>query len=129
MGTVTSTCTGCGSAVFSRQKRCFVCGTALEPWERWALQVIRAGGEARTYLPVGPETMVGRSIDNDVCVEEPRVSRRQARLVWTETGARVEECSATNPTRVAGVPIGKTADVLPGVDITVSGATLRVTSR
>lgn len=55
-------------------------------------------------LPRGT-TLVGRSLECHLTIEDPLVSRRHARIVVTDTGAHVEDLSSRNGVKVNGAPI------------------------
>jgi predicted component of type VI protein secretion system len=55
-------------------------------------------------LPHG-ETVLGRSADANLTIEDPLVSRLHARIVIDEAGARVEDLESRNGVRVNGVII------------------------
>jgi hypothetical protein len=55
-------------------------------------------------LPVGG-TIIGRSLDCHLTLEDPLVSRRHARIVVDETGARIEDMGSRNGVRVNGAVI------------------------
>jgi hypothetical protein len=55
-------------------------------------------------LPQGG-TIIGRSLDCHLTLEDPLVSRRHARIVVDETGARIEDMGSRNGVRVNGAPI------------------------
>ncbi len=52
-----------------------------------------------------PEVRVGRSLDNDVSLEDISLSRHHARFRWTKTGVGVEDLGSRNGTLVNGVAI------------------------
>jgi hypothetical protein len=55
-------------------------------------------------LPHGA-TVIGRSLDCNLTIEDPLVSREHARIVIDETGERVEDMGSRNGVRVNGVQI------------------------
>jgi hypothetical protein len=55
-------------------------------------------------LPQGG-TIIGRSLDCHLTLEDPLVSRRHARIVVDETGARIEDMGSRNGVRVNGAVI------------------------
>jgi hypothetical protein len=69
-------------------------------------------------------TVVGRSAEADVVIDESTVSRRHAAvLVRAGTGA-IENLSATNPTRLNGVPLAGSAKLADGDVMTVGNVAL-----
>jgi hypothetical protein len=55
-------------------------------------------------LPYG-ETVLGRSADANLTIEDPLVSRRHARIVVDESGGRIDDLDSRNGVRVNGVLI------------------------
>lgn len=55
-------------------------------------------------LPRGT-TLVGRSLDCHLTIEDPLVSRRHARIVVTDGGAHIEDLGSRNGVKVNGAPI------------------------
>ncbi len=55
-------------------------------------------------LPFG-ETVLGRSAEANLTIEDPLVSRIHARIVINESGGRVEDLGSRNGVRVNGAPI------------------------
>jgi hypothetical protein len=55
-------------------------------------------------LPQGV-TIIGRSLDCNLTLEDPLVSRRHARIVADATGARIEDLDSRNGVRVNGVAV------------------------
>jgi hypothetical protein len=55
-------------------------------------------------LPRGT-TLVGRSLDCHLTIEDPLVSRRHARIVVTDSGAHIEDLGSRNGVKVNGAPI------------------------
>jgi hypothetical protein len=55
-------------------------------------------------LPRG-STVIGRSLDCHLTIEDPLVSRRHARIVVTDTGAHVEDLGSRNGVKVNGAAI------------------------
>jgi len=55
-------------------------------------------------LPRGT-TLIGRSLDCHLTIEDPLVSRRHARIVVTDTGAHIEDLGSRNGVKVNGAPI------------------------
>jgi hypothetical protein len=58
-------------------------------------------------LPRGV-TVIGRSLDCHLTIEDPLVSRRHARIVVTEAGAQIEDLGSRNGVKVNGAAIKQT---------------------
>jgi hypothetical protein len=58
-------------------------------------------------LPRGT-TLVGRSLDCHLTIEDPLVSRRHARIIVTDTSAHIEDLGSRNGVKVNGAPISQT---------------------
>src|SRR5580658_8245738 len=71
-------------------------------------------GQHYSFAP-GTTVRVGRSSDNDVVVNDPTVSRRQAQLSWESTGW-VWQNAGQAPTFLAGQPVAR-FNVGPLVDV------------
>jgi hypothetical protein len=55
-------------------------------------------------LPLG-STVIGRSLDCNLTIEDPLVSRQHARIVIDDEGGVVEDLSSRNGVRVNGIPV------------------------
>ena len=71
------------------------------------------------------ELSVGRHHSCDVRFENPRVSRRHARLVFRDGVWIAQDLGSTNGTFLNGVKIGR-CRILPGDDISFAGERVRV---
>jgi hypothetical protein len=62
--------------------------------------VVRSGGgrSGETFRPSGPRTMIGRSPECDVFLDDVTVSRRHALLVQEEHGFKIEDQGSLNGT-------------------------------
>ncbi len=78
-------------------------------------------------LPVRGELIVGRGSSADVDIDEPRASRRHARLRVGD-GITIEDLGSVNGTRVRGrkLEAGKPMAVSPGEAIAIGGIVLMV---
>jgi DNA-binding NtrC family response regulator len=78
-------------------------------------------------LPARGEVIVGRGSEADVRLEEPRASRRHARLVLGDD-IRVEDLDSANGTRVRGrrLEVGKPVVVAAGEAISIGALVLMV---
>jgi hypothetical protein len=75
-------------------------GTEKEKLVRYRLRFVLQ----ELDLPQGG-TIIGRSLDCHLTLEDPLVSRRHARIVVDETGARIEDMGSRNGVRVNGAVI------------------------
>jgi hypothetical protein len=64
-------------------------------------------------LPRGV-TVIGRSLDCHLTIEDPLVSRRHARIVVGEGGAQIEDLSSRNGVKVNGAPIAQATTLRNG---------------
>jgi hypothetical protein len=78
-----------------------------------------AVGERRVPLTASPVSL-GRSLDNDVVVEHPRVSRRHAQLRQREGRWWLIDLGSANGTAVNDQPVSEAA-LLPGDVISLAG--------
>ncbi|MBV9949886.1 MAG: FHA domain-containing protein [Myxococcales bacterium] len=62
----------------------------------------------------GGITVIGRSLDCNLTIEDPLVSRHHARIVIDDAGARVEDLNSRNGVRVNGVPIREPTSLRDG---------------
>ena len=77
--------------------------------ERPCLEVVRGREEGRLLWPRGARVVLGRGDDLDITLEEDGVSRRHARLIFTEEGiVNLQDLGSTNGTFVNGAPIDAT---------------------
>jgi pSer/pThr/pTyr-binding forkhead associated (FHA) protein len=76
-------------------------------------------------LPITADSvLLGRNEDNDVVLDDPRVSRYHARIVWTGKDYRIEDVASTNGTwlngeRVTGPMLLKDGDLIQLGDVTL----------
>jgi RsiW-degrading membrane proteinase PrsW (M82 family) len=71
------------------------------------------------------ETVIGRSLDSDVVLLDPTVSREHARLVYSDRGWCVQNLTAQNAVRVNGEQVaGGTSITLHPQDVLVLGSTM-----
>jgi len=63
--------------------------------------VVMTGKEiAHRYLLAKSEMVIGRALDADIVLEDNRASRRHARILTLDNGARLEDLNSTNGTYV-----------------------------
>ncbi len=68
-------------------------------------------GEA---LPLKPENTLGRDRTNDICLPDPSVSHRHARIYYRNRNWWVEDLNSTNGTAVNGRRLERPGVVVPG---------------
>jgi pSer/pThr/pTyr-binding forkhead associated (FHA) protein len=86
----------------------------------------RGASPARRYSLRGLAVTIGRGKDNDLVVQDPRVSRQHARLIWDGSHYVIQDLSSLNGTRVDGLPLsapqrlrnGDQIELAPGVALT-----------
>ncbi|MCA0437033.1 MAG: FHA domain-containing protein [Actinobacteria bacterium] len=89
---------------------------------------VMAGPDAGLILPLpdGP-TILGRGSGAALCLADPGLSRRHARLVVARDGVTIADLGTANGTAVDGVPIGSVPRPLPpGLPVTVSSTVLHL---
>jgi len=65
-------------------------------------------------FPIPPEATVGRDRSNEVCLPDPSVSLRHARLYYQGRSWWVEDLNSTNGTFINGRRLERPGVVLPG---------------
>ncbi|MFC9896121.1 BTAD domain-containing putative transcriptional regulator [Nocardia sp. NPDC127579] len=80
----------------------------------------------RAPLPIPPAGLrIGRAPDNDVVLEDNRVSRKHARILHREGGVFIRDRDSANGVYVNGAPIGADTALADGDVIRVGSTTLR----
>jgi pSer/pThr/pTyr-binding forkhead associated (FHA) protein len=74
-------------------------------------------------LPVGT-THLGRSLDCQVTLDDPQVSRRHAALIVDEAGARIANLASRNGVTVDGVPVAEPTVLSHGATIGIGSERL-----
>ncbi len=59
-------------------------------------------GSTRTYDLAEPETLIGRSPTNQVCLNDQATSRDHAAISWEDDHYVIEDLQTTNGTKVNG---------------------------
>jgi FHA domain len=72
-----------------------------------------------------PELLIGRHYGCDVVLDNPRVSRRHARMVFRDGTWIVQDLASTNGTTVNGTSVGRCA-LRPGDRLALGGERLRI---
>jgi hypothetical protein len=80
---------------------------------------------SRTVLRDG--LRIGRSAANDLVVDDPRASRRHARIAAAAGGFAIEDLGSSNGTFVNGERVRR-APLAAGVTVTIGGTHLRVST-
>lgn len=82
-----------------------------------ALLIIRRPGvaEQQAVLPEG-EVTIGRTEDNGIVIDDPRVSRRHANISPGPSGYRIQDLGSSNGTRVNGKKVGAEGHLLENGD-------------
>ncbi len=68
--------------------------------------VVMSGQAAESFV-IGERAVIGREPDCEVCLVEPRVSRRHALIEWTYRGYQVHDLGSRNGTFVNGARIAE----------------------
>lgn len=122
-----TSCCECGSSLFEDALVCYECGADQSAQSRFILEVIQGDGRVERTVSPGDEITVGRSVDNDVVLSDPRISRHHLRFKFRTDGAWAEELGTTNPSSVSGRRIGAGVVFAPGDKLELSGATITLT--
>jgi len=71
---------------------------------------------------------IGRTPGNDICIEDPSVSKRHARLFNTPKGSWIEDLGSQNGTWIDGTPIerGKKVKVKTGIPLSIGDVLLSI---
>lgn len=83
------------------------------------------GERIKFPLREGRQT-VGRSVDADLRLSYPNVSRRHAQIVVNDEEVTVDDLGSRNGTLIDGVRISKPTRLLPGRTVSFAGAKLRL---
>ncbi|MBL0692248.1 sigma 54-interacting transcriptional regulator [Comamonas sp. JC664] len=89
------------------------------------LLVLEGDSTWRFSLPAEGVVLVGRDEQADLCLRDDSVSRRHARLVLTEEGARLMDLDSHNGTTLNGRPVDTAQPLLSG-DVVSFGAVVAV---
>lgn len=91
----------------------------------WTARLVATRGPLRGALVdlTGPELVIGRSPDCGVCISDPRVSSRQARIESVADGHRLHDLGHRHGTLLNGAAV-VTADLRQGDEIGIGPATL-----
>ena len=90
------------------------------------LSVQTAEGARADYALAGAEMTIGRAASAAIVIDDRRVSRQHARLVWRDNRWWVEDLGARNRTLLNGAPVQQPQPVQAGDRIEVGDAVLRV---
>jgi len=95
-------------------------GTERERAPTYTVLLYGREGVVVRDLTQGDVLVLGRTSPSELQLEEPSLSRRHARLSWSEDGVVVEDLGSKNGTRVGGRRVSK-ATVPPGGEVTFGG--------
>jgi pSer/pThr/pTyr-binding forkhead associated (FHA) protein len=92
---------------------------------RASVQVTDPNGRIRRFSVAGPGLTIGRSEDNDVVANDPRVSRHHGRITGRRGTLVYLDLGSSNGSRVNGEPV---SEVVLGVGdrLEVGGTTIEV---
>ena len=88
---------------------------------------VRIPGAAPRTVPLEGEFTIGRIEGNDLVLEQPRVSKRHARVSMVDGRCRIEDLGSTNGTTVAGERIEGRRPLEVGEIVVIGGAELELT--
>ena len=74
------------------------------------------------------QAFIGRGPDNDICIDDPSVSKRHARLFKTPKGCSIEDLGSQNGTWIDGNPIerGKKIKIESGIPVSIGDVLLSI---
>lgn len=99
--------------------------TGASPSSPWAELVVTAGNAAGMKFPLIKEVcIIGRKEGNDICLQDPNISRIHARIEQGEQDYTVIDMGSTNGTFVNGRRVVKTT-VKPGDNIKLGKTELK----
>lgn len=98
-------------------------GAPREPLE---LLVVEGWGAGTAFPLDAPTVVIGREAHLDVCIDDPTVSRRHARLFEADGTWWLEDRESRNGTFLNGRPVEDRRAVAPGDAIRCGGITLRL---
>ena len=102
-------------------------GTLRVPTARLLAGGLALGDEPYTALKVaGQETIVGRAKNCDIVLDDPRVSRRHARLLRVGERASIEDLGSSTGTFVNGRRITARQPLRPGDLVAIGNYTLKL---
>ena len=78
------------------------------------LRVQTAQGALADYALAGAEMTIGRAATAAIVIDDRRVSRQHARLVWRDQRWWVEDLGARNRTLLNGAPVQRPEPLQPG---------------
>lgn len=87
------------------------------------LRVVEGPSPEQVFVIRKPSTSIGRSVDNDVVIEMPEISRHHARIDYANGVFRIADLNSTNGTAVNGTK-AKVQNIGDGDRITMGLTTL-----
>lgn len=99
-------------------------GGHTEPRPAAAAKVYRLIWQSRAIALSEGENVLGRDHDATVCIEDPSVSRRHARILISGDSAHLEDLDSKNGTFVGGVRVEKARSLSDGDEIRLGGVSL-----
>ncbi|MGI8586942.1 MAG: FhaA domain-containing protein [Chloroflexia bacterium] len=90
------------------------------------LSLLAGSTAGSTVLITGPLTGLGRELDNDLVIEDSRVSRHHAQIIFQHNRYAVRDLGSTNGTFVNGRQVA-TCVLAPGDRISLGGFELQLT--
>ena len=91
----------------------------------WQL-VLASGAENGRCFMLGAEAHLGRSTDNDVCIDDDQASRQHALIRCHDDGCELYDLDSRNGTWVNGLRISQPTHLQPGDRIQLGNTSLRV---
>lgn len=86
--------------------------------KRVILCIQTQGREPREHWLASDQTLIGRSVKGDLCIDDSGISREHAVITWDGEECVIEDLQSTNGTQVNGKRIRSSA-LGPGDEITL----------
>lgn len=87
--------------------------------------VVSRSGEQKVISSPKKAFRIGRGVDNEIFVDDPLVSRRHAKVLWSGDRCYLQDTGSTNGTSLNGTPVAGAVELSPGDVIGVGGAEIR----
>lgn len=86
--------------------------------------LVQVGGQVIREIPLGAEFTIGRGADNDLTLNDPRISRHHARVYLQDETYFLVDLGSANGTRLGGVRLTAPHNLQSGEKFTIGNAEL-----